>query len=176
MTHLINTEYHLPVTFCVSSTAICKIITTRACPSLLVILPFKTFHEWKSDGQKRWSFFACWCYVSNANAVMHSGENWHMWKRLICCSAIGWYSTEARISNWSTQPLSMRCALVRTLDHFSCDLAQNLQKYSRIMSSRKRKLILSLFTFWKEDLFMLKGQTSGNIWGQFCCILKAACR
>ena len=98
-----------------------------------------------------------WCYVSNANAVMHSGENSHMWKRLICCSAIGWYSTEAGISNCSVQPLSvLRCALVRTLDYFSCDLAQSLQKYSRIMCSRKRKLILSLFTFWKEDLFMLK--------------------
>lgn len=55
VTHLINSEYHLPATFCVSSTAICKIITTRACPSPLIILPFKTFHEWKSDGQKRWS-------------------------------------------------------------------------------------------------------------------------
>lgn len=68
----------------------------------------------------------------------------------------------------------LRCALVRTLDHFSCDLAQSLQKYSRIMCSRKRKLILSLFTFWKEDLFMLKGQSSRNIGGQFC--YKEACR
>ena len=116
-----------------------------------------------------------WCYVSNTNAVMHSGENSHMWKRLICCSAIGWYSTEAGISNCSVQPLSiLRCALVRTLDHFSCDLTQSLQKYSRIMCSRKRKLILSLFTFWKEDLFMLKGQSSRNIGGQFCS--EEACR
>lgn len=74
---------------------------------------------------------------------------------------------------YSTFVDTLRCALVRTLDHFSCDLAQNLQKYSTIMCSRKRKLILSLFTFWKEDLLMLKGQSSRNIGGQFC--YKEAC-